>query len=766
MPLTHTSAPTPTSASEALTSGLERWRVLLIGSLTLLSALAVIGFVADRYTARWSAHTGEVLRTATHAQRQIWGAEAAARAYLLAGDSAAPARGQALQDSVAVLIERLHGLTGDHPQQHQRIDDLTAAVAVWDSTFATPIFRGGTLSRSLALSGTLAFDEVAHHLDQFIAVETQLRADRLRVQQIVAWVGLLAVLFAIAIAGTALAQLARALQGEVERALDRQRRIEEQAGELEHQAVQLEEQTAQLEDQAMELRERIVERDETNRLLTQTATFLDSALESSPFGIAFFDRALRFQRVNEAMARVNGASAEMHLGRRIEDMLPQLVSTVRPILERVLASGVTEANVVIEGETPAAPGDRRRWLTTFYPIVRRGEAPVGVGTMLLDVTDAHRVEQQLRQAQKLEAVGRLAGGIAHDFNNLLTVIQSYAEVLAFELDDNAPPREEIEAIRAAADRATALARQLLAFSRRDVVIPRDLDVNAVVRGLDLILRRLLKQGVQLEFDLTERPLVVRMDSGQLEQVLMNLVINAVDAMPNGGRLRVRTAADREAPGGPRALLRVEDTGHGMAPEVQERLFEPFFTTKPAGQGTGLGLATSYAIIVEAKGAINVHSTAGVGTWFEVTLPITGDTLVEDPRRKSPAYGTIAARGNEVVLLAEDEPAIRTALARVLHAHGYRVLEASNGGEALRLASAEPGPIHLLLTDVMMPGLGGKELVQRLRETRPDTRVILMSGYTDDAELRSTLGASQFVFLQKPFAARQVVAAVRDALDVR
>jgi CheY-like chemotaxis protein len=257
-----------------------------------------------------------------------------------------------------------------------------------------------------------------------------------------------------------------------------------------------------------------------------------------------------------------------------------------------------------------------------------------------------------------------------------------------------------------------------------------------------------------------------MDSGQLEQVLMNLVINAVDAMPNGGTLRIRTRATSgpEAASQRHAVLTVEDTGQGMTPAVLERLYEPFFTTKPSGQGTGLGLATSYAIVVEAKGTIDVRSILASGTSFDVRLPVSGTHLERDPRRRSPAFGTSAARGTEVILLAEDEPAIRTALARVLHSHGYRVLEASNGGEALRLANAESGPIHLLLTDVMMPGLGGKELVQRLRATRPETRVILMSGYTDDADLRDALGLSRYVFLQKPFAARQVVTAVRDALD--
>ncbi|MEX2182704.1 MAG: ATP-binding protein [Gemmatimonadaceae bacterium] len=732
----------------------------------MLALLAIAGFAADRYTARWASHTGTVLRTATAAQRSIWEAESGTRRFGLRADSGAPARVRVEQDSAAALVGRLHALTGDNPPQHRRLDDLTAALARWDSTFVTPLLSGRQLTRALALDGTIAFDEVSRHLDAFIAVETALRTERLRAQQRVAWLGLTVVLVALGLFGAAAAHLTQALGAEAAHTLARQRQIEDQSTELEQQAVLLEKQAAQLEAQANELRERIVERDETNRLLRQTATFLDSALESAPFGIAFYDRGLRFQRINEALARINGAPAEAHLGRTIEEMIPALAPTIRPIMEQVLVTGIARADVVVEGETPAHAGERRRWLATYYPIARPGEPSGGVGCMVLDVTEQQRVEHQLRQAQKLEAVGRLAGGIAHDFNNVLTVIQSYAEVLAFEFEEDGRHSEEVNAIRGAADRATALARQLLAFSRRDVIIPRDVDVNAVILGLDLILRRLLRQDVQLKLELATAPLVVRMDAGQLEQVLMNLTINAVDAMATGGTLLIRTSAAPPAEtGGPeRAVLTVEDTGHGMSAEVQERLFEPFFTTKPAGQGTGLGLATTYAIVIEAGGTIGVTSSPGAGSRFDVMLPISPTPVAQLARRESPKHGTVAARGTEVVLIAEDETAIRTALSRVLHAHGYRVLEASNGGEALRIAGSESGPIHLLLTDVMMPGIGGKELVQRLLETRPKTRVILMSGYTDDAELRAALGAARFVFLQKPFAARQVVGAVRNALD--
>jgi PAS domain S-box-containing protein len=749
---------------EHLALGLRRWRTLLGGAVLALAMVAVVGFVAERMSVARTARTGNVLQVTSDVQRLAWRAESHARTYLIGRDTAARQVTQQAYDSIGILLERLDALEMHSTSGMPHVDSLRVSMADWHAAFVRGADAQGALS--LTLERTAAFDRVMQHLGEFIADEWTTRRALLSTQNNVAWFSLGLLLVSLLAAGVAGTRLTRGLQVDAELTIERQRRIEDQAAELEQQAMQLEEQASQLEDQSAELRERIIERDETNRLLQQTATFLDSALESAPFGIVFYDRGYRYQRINNALAAMNGQPPEAHIGRRVDEMVPEIAQYIRPVLERVLKTGVAESNVAFEGETRAKPGERRRWLSTYYPIVRTGELPVGVGVMVLDVTEQHRLEQQLRQAQKLEAVGRLAGGIAHDFNNVLTVIQSYAEVLAVELEGKKVGHEEVEAIRAAADRAAALARQLLAFSRRDVIIPRDLDLANVVRGLDLILRRLLRQGVELQLDLHTAPLIVRMDAGQLEQVLMNLAINAVDAMPDGGVLRIRTwgLAGLGARGG-RAVLSVEDTGTGMTPEVQERLFEPFFTTKPAGRGTGLGLATGYAIVKEAGGEITVTSAPGRGARFDVILPLSTSHEPDSGQRMSPVYGSAVAGAGERILLVEDEPAIRTALSRILHASGYEVLEASNGGEALRLADAEPSQIHLLLTDVMMPGIGGKELVQRLLEQRPDTRVILMSGFTDDADLRADLGNARFLFLQKPFATRRVLSAIREALDL-
>ncbi|HRN54290.1 MAG TPA: response regulator, partial [Gemmatimonadaceae bacterium] len=589
--------------------------------------------------------------------------------------------------------------------------------------------------------------------------------DRFRHQSRIFWATFLVSLAALAAAFVAVRRLTDGLRIKAREAAERQRTVEEQATELEHQTVVLEEQAGQLEEQTAALEEKVAERDSTLALLEETSRFLDSAIDSSPYGIAFYDRRFRFLRINRALAQINGAPAAAHIGKSIDEMIPALAPTIRPILDRVLATGIAASNIAVEGTTPANPNATRRWVVTYYPIPGPQQSLVGVGCIVQDVTEQHQTEQQLRQAQKLEAVGRLAGGIAHDFNNVLTVIQSYAEVLSFELEERGEGREEVDAIRAAADRAASLARQLLAFARRDVIIPRDVDVREVILGMQLILRRLVPPSVELALDLEEEALIVRIDAGQLEQVVMNLAINGVDAMPEGGRLEIRTRVGPKAEDGrPSAILEVVDSGTGMEPSTLERLFEPFFTTKPPGRGTGLGLATSYAIVREAGGQIDVTSVPSQGSTFRVTLPQSAGTRGDRERKSTPVRGIDVAGGNERILLAEDEPAIRSALSRILRAAGYDVLEASNGGEALRLADAETRSIHLLLSDVMMPGIGGKELVQRLAQSRPEVRVVLMSGYTDDAALRADLGAARYAFLQKPFTAREVLLALRTALD--
>ncbi|MGH7731786.1 MAG: PAS domain S-box protein, partial [Candidatus Eiseniibacteriota bacterium] len=407
--------------------------------------------------------------------------------------------------------------------------------------------------------------------------------------------------------------------------------------------------------------------------------------------------------------------------------------------------------------------------TWYKPTLGPDGRPHGIIGVSNDVTQRRRLEDQLRQAQKMEAIGRLAGGVAHDFNNLLAAIMGHGELLLRRLDPSHPQHRHAEAIQKAAMRGALLTRQLLAFSRKEVLTPRVLDLHLVVAEMEEMLRRLIGEHIELIIVLGERPVQVRADRGQLEQVIMNLAVNARDAMSEGGVLTVEVATVDADPGAaagtaravPCVTIAVTDTGCGMDAVTAARIFEPFFTTKEQGKGTGLGLSTVYGIVEQSGGAIELESTPGKGTTFTVFLPRLEDAV------GSPGAETVApisVRGTETVLLAEDEPALRAVAREALENHGYRVLEAANGVEALAVAHAHAGPLHLLITDMVMPRMGGRELAQRLLTVRPATRVLFMSGYTDDAYVRQGASEATSAFLHKPFAIGALARKVREILD--
>jgi nitrogen-specific signal transduction histidine kinase/CheY-like chemotaxis protein len=400
-----------------------------------------------------------------------------------------------------------------------------------------------------------------------------------------------------------------------------------------------------------------------------------------------------------------------------------------------------------------------------------GGRVIGVYGIGKDLSAQRQLEQQLRQAQRMEAVARLAGGIAHDFNNLLTVIISYTQMLLRRL----PPDvggAELKEIDAAAARAANLTRQLLAYSRKQVLQPRRLDINQTVSEAAGMLRRVIGEDISLRTDLAPALWTVHADPGQLEQVLMNLAVNARDAMAGGGALTLRTAnvtvdaaAARERPGlepGAYAAIFVEDTGTGMEPETLANIFEPFYTTKPVGEGTGLGLAMVYGILKQSGGYVYVDSTPGVGSRFTVLLPkLEGSSEDESSAPEAPP-----PRGDETILLVEDEEAVRRAVRRMLEALGYSVLEAPNAGVALKVAAdaeTRGQRVHLVLTDVVMPGLNGRRLAEEVAARWPDTKVLYMSGYTDDEILRRGLVDADSSFLEKPFSTERLAHALRAVL---
>ncbi|MBA3343764.1 MAG: PAS domain S-box protein [Gemmatimonadales bacterium] len=494
--------------------------------------------------------------------------------------------------------------------------------------------------------------------------------------------------------------------------------------------------------------------------------------------IITIDPESRILVVNRAVERVFGYRPEELIGQPLTMLMPEYLRHVhRAAFGRYLETGVRHLN----------------WAAIELPGLHRNghEVPVEVSfgeskgsgghtftAILRDISDRkaaeaalRRSEQQLLQAQKMEAVGRLAGGIAHDFNNLLTVLAGAVHYLLARHPEGTTDHADIAAIKDATDRAGSLTDQLLAFSRRQVLQPAEISVNDAVRRTTTLLRRLIGEHIEVILGLDDGLGSVRADPTQLEQVLLNLAINARDAMPEGGTLRFETSnvavngdyasTHLGLEPGPYVMLAVTDTGHGMDPVTKAQIFEPFFTTKEEGKGTGLGLATVYGIVKQSGGSIYVYSEPGHGTTFKVYLPCVGLCAAAE---EHVGVGGGPARRGEVVLLAEDRADVRRFTARVLRECGYEVLEADSGESALALARDHGGPVHVLLTDAVMPGMSGKVLAERLGTARPETRVVFMSGYTDDAVLERNVVESGITFLQKPFTPARLAAAVRSVLD--
>lgn len=497
---------------------------------------------------------------------------------------------------------------------------------------------------------------------------------------------------------------------------------------------------------------------------------LRSAFEDTNVAMVLTDINHRFVRVNAAFARMFGYSQEEILGMSMPDITyPDDIA--ESYAQRELLKAGKVSHFQIEKRYRHKDG-RIVWGLANVSLIRGADGqPLQYVGQLQDITDRKQLEEQYRQAQKMEAIGTLAGGVAHDFNNLLTVIMGYSEVYLSTLRPEDPLRMPLTEIKKAGERATGLTRQLLAFSRKQVLMPAVLDLNTILADMAKMLNRLIGEDIALKILPSSDLWKVKADPGQMEQVMMNLVVNARDAMPLGGKLLLETknvAIDggylqthTQLSPGDYVLLAITDTGTGMDAATKARIFEPFFTTKGPTKGTGLGLATVYGIVKQSGGQIEVYSEVGQGTTFKIYLPRdkSGQASNSVARVFTPLRG-----GAETVLLVEDEEGIRTLAKTVLQKYGYTVIEARNGGEAFMFCEANAKPIELLLTDVVMPNMSGRQLSERLAAFQPKMKTLYMSGYTDDAIVHHGVLEPGTPFLQKPFHPEEMARKVREILD--
>jgi PAS domain S-box-containing protein len=473
---------------------------------------------------------------------------------------------------------------------------------------------------------------------------------------------------------------------------------------------------------------------------------------------------------NAGAQRLKGYSAAEVVGKDFSSFYPpEEVAAGKPA--RDLATALARARTAEEGWSVRKDGTRFWASAVLTPLYDVAGAHVGFAKVTRDLTEWRRLEEQFRQAQKMEAVGRLAGGIAHDFNNVLSVILSYAEAIEDGLGPDEPMRADVAEIRKAGDRAAQLTRQLLAFSRRQVLNARVLDLSKTVAGMADMLRRVLGAGISQTTLCASGLWSVKADAGQIEQVVMNLAVNARDAMPKGGKFTVEIAnaelddeyarLHHDLEPGSYVMLAVSDTGTGMDKETLARIFEPFFTTKEPGRGTGLGLATVFGIVKQSGGHIWVYSEPGQGTTFKIYLPKVSGPADAHPSARPPLE---SVGGTETILLVEDDEQVRAVACGILRRNGYVVLEAPNAGEAMLICEEHGAKIHLLLTDVVLPRMGGGQLAERLLAVRPEMKVLFMSGYTDDAILQHGVLDSGVAYLQKPLTPGALTRKVRDVLN--
>lgn len=511
-----------------------------------------------------------------------------------------------------------------------------------------------------------------------------------------------------------------------------------------------------------------------DRQRRESELWLAATLGSIGDGVVATDGQGKVRFINLLAEQMTGWSQTEATGKDVQDVFHIIHEQSRESVPNPALSALARGEVVTLPSNTilvARSGSERPIDESAAPIRDVNGVISGAVLVFRDISERRRLEENLRQAHKMVAIGRLAGGIAHDFNNIMTVISTYSQLLRLSGDRNPVERDRyLDLIDEASQRATGLTQQILAFSRRQMLVPTVLSLNNCVIDMGLMVRRLIGENITYETETIDDLGLVKADPTQIGQVILNLAVNARDAMPAGGRLFVTTSnvelsehVTHDHPDvspGPYVMLSVSDTGSGMTADVLAQVFEPFFTTKPVGKGTGLGLATVYGIVKQSGGHVEVESTVNVGTTFRVYLP----RVEEAPQTQSDKATAPALRGTEIVLLVEDEDAVRQVTKLILERYGYTVLEASDGPEGVEISRNYKGTIHLVLTDLMMPNLSGRQLVNAVAASRPSIRVLFMSGYTDDVLVHQGVESSTADFLHKPFTPEALAKKVREVLD--
>ena len=737
------------------------------GIAVIVGTVGFLYVVQDR-SLRGIADAREFARTVKRAAAAATDRETSIRGYLITRDQRSLLRNSIGKVQLPELFDTLATLAASDKTQTARVRAASAALARWDAEFATPAETGGTLNGNAVLAGKPLFDVVRARFGELMESGDARFARASSRARGLELAGALAVLVELLLFMGALLYLIR--------------------GRLVGQANDLSRQQELLEQQAVELELTMDETTSVNQSLT--ASLMKTQEQDTELRAAF-ERLRRSEELYRYVSKAtDDAVFEWDMAANTVDWSdgmrdrfgyeepgdsPEwITSLVHPEDEQRISS--TFADALASGASTWRQSYRLRRADGKYSSVEgrthilRGEdgAPTRVIGAITDRSQQQSLEEQLRQAQKMEAVGRLAGGIAHDFNNILTVIRMSSETLLSDLPVANECRHEATEIMKASDRASALTRQLLTFSRHQVLNPRIVVLNDVVSEIEGMVRRVVPENIVVRMELDPALDPIKADVGQLEQVILNLVINASDAMPAGGSLDVRTSnvdvdaafieAHLDMEAGRYVCLTVSDTGLGMDKETASRIFEPFFTTKPVGKGTGLGLATVHGIVTQAGGRVWVYSEPGHGTTFKIFIPRSGEVALAVIPREVVRF----APATETILLVEDESSTREAVRRSLTRAGYTVLLATNGVEALAIAASSSTAIDMVLTDSMMPEMGGLEMVVKLRATRPGILVLMMSGYTEQTTA-SRFGLSEQPFIEKPFATADLLAAVQRVL---